>query len=367
LTVRHSDAEPRDWLRLYRTDGIGPVHFFRLIERYGTAAAALAALPQIARRAGRPAPVPPSRAAADQELTALRRAGGQLLLASQAAFPPGLRVLEVAPLLMLLGDPGLLNRRSIAIVGARDASAAGQRLARQLAFDLGAAGFCVVSGLARGIDAAAHEGGLPGGTVAVLAGGVDVVYPREHAALYRRIIAEGAVVAEMPPGTQPLAPHFPRRNRLIAGLAQGVVVVEARLRSGSLITARLALEQGRDLFAVPGSPLEPRAQGPNSLIKQGAMLVENAEDVILGLGVAALPPPPPAPAPVMAAAAQDSAETLSLAHREVAALLSVTAVTVDEILRQCQLSAATLSLVLLELELVGRLERHSDQRVALRT
>jgi DNA processing protein len=352
-----------DWLRLYRSENVGPASFFRLIERYGTPVAALEALPGLARRGGKARIKIASRTDAEKELAALDRLGAKLLLASDPDFPIALRVLEIVPLITLLGNRALLHRPAIAIVGARDASLAGCRIARQLAVDLGLAGFCVVSGLARGIDAAAHQGGLAGGTLAVLAGGVDVIYPATHEALYHRIVEQGLVVAELPPGTQPQAQHFPRRNRLIAALAQGVVVVEARLRSGSLITARCALDQGRDLFAVPGSPLEPRSAGPNNLIKQGAMLVESAIDVIDALGLA--PPPravlaPPPPPPV-------SEKALPAAHEKVASMLSVTAVTVDEILRQCQFSAATLSLVLLELELAGRLRRHSDHRISLRT
>jgi DNA processing protein len=354
--------QQRDWLRLYRSENIGPASFFRLIERFGSAAGALDALPDLARRAGKKKIrlCPPSQA--DSELEALDRLGGKLLLAGDPLFPPALRVLEIAPLLTLRGDCRLLARPAIALVGARDASIPGRKIAQTLAADLGRAGFCVVSGLARGIDSAAHRGGLATGTLAVLAGGVDVVYPPENDALYRQIVEQGCVLSEMPPGFSPQAPHFPRRNRLIAGLAQGVVVVEAKIRSGSLITARLALDQGRELFAVPGSPLEARAAGPNSLIKQGAWLVESAEDVLAALGASSLPPgaaPSPLPEPV-----DESA--LSAAHESVARCLTVTAVTVDEILRQCQLSPSTLSLVLLELELAGRLQRHPDQSISLR-
>jgi DNA processing protein len=355
--------EALDWLRLYRSENVGPAGFFRLIERFGSAGRALEALPELARRGGKRGIRIASRAEVERELAALDRLGARLLLADHPDFPLALRVLEIAPLLTLLGDASLLARPSVAIVGARDASVAGCKMARQLAADLGRAGFCIVSGLARGIDGAAHQGGLASGTVAVLAGGVDIIYPSEHARLYREIVEQGAVLSELPPGTQPQAKHFPRRNRLISGLAQGVVVVEAQLRSGSMITARFALEQGRELFAVPGSPLEPRSAGPNSLIKQGAQLVENAADVIDGLGPLALPPPPP---PLPNESPPEDGPALSAAHERVAAILTVTAVTVDEILRQCQLSPATLSLVLLELELAGRLQRHPDQAVSLK-
>jgi DNA processing protein len=265
----------------------------------------------------------------------------------------------------VLGDPALLTRPSVALVGGRDASLNGRKIAHGMAAELGVAGFVVVSGLARGIDTAAHQGGLATGTVAVLAGGVDHVYPPENANLHAAIAESGCIVSEMPPGFAPTAQHFPRRNRIIAGLAQGVVVIEAKLRSGSLITARFALEQGRELFAVPGSPLDPRAAGCNALIKQGAALAENAEDVISTLGLLpGLAQPRFAP-PV--STNEEDGKSLSEAQRSVLSLLNVAAVTVDEILRQCQLSPSTLSLVLLELELAGRLERHPDMSVSLRT
>jgi DNA processing protein len=250
-------------------------------------------------------------------------------------------------------------------VGARNASAAGRRVARDIAAGLVEAGYAVVSGLARGIDASAHEGALGGGTVAVLAGGVDVVYPPENAALHRSIAAAGAMIAEQPLGTVPQATHFPRRNRIISGLAQGVVVVEAALGSGSLITARFALEQGREVFAVPGSPLDPRARGTNDLIRQGATLTESAADVIAGLEGWTAPRSEERPVeedePV-AAAGDDS--VLEAARQAILERLGPTPVEVDEILRQCQVTAAVARVVLLELELAGTLERHPGDKVA---
>jgi DNA processing protein len=286
------------------------------------------------------------------------------MTADHPAFPEALRALEIVPLLSVWGDAALLTKPSVAIVGGRDASLNGRKIAQMLAQDLGRAGFVIISGMARGIDTAAHRGGLESGTVAVLAGGVDQIYPPENAELHKLIVEQGCVVSEMPPGMVAQAQHFPRRNRIVSGLAQGVVLVEAKMRSGSLITARLALEQGRDLFAVPGSPLDPRSQGCNDLIKQGAALVETAEDIIAALGMLPRLPENPARTPVSAPAEDD--KTLSQAHKMVLPLLGVTAVTVDEILRQCQLSASTLSLVLLELELAGRLERHPDMSISLR-
>lgn len=360
--TRPNDA--LDWLRLYRSENVGPATFFRLIERYGTASRALEALPELAQRGGKKQFKPYPRDAADKELAALAKIGARLLTAEDPAFPEALRALDIVPLLTVWGDAGLLTKPSVAIVGGRDASLSGRKIAHRLASDLGKAGFVVVSGLARGIDTAAHRGALESGTVAVLAGGIDQVYPPENAELHAKIAAQGCLVSEMPPGMVAQAQHFPRRNRIVSGLAQGVVVIEAKLRSGTLITARLALEQGRELFAVPGSPLDPRSAGCNDLIRQGAALVETAEDVIGALGV--LPAPRQERPPTSVFAAEPDSKSLSDAQKTVMGLLNITAVTVDEILRQCQLSPSTLSLVLLELELAGRLERHPDLSVSLR-
>lgn len=353
-----------DWLRLYRSENVGPATFFRLIERYGTATRALEALPELAQRGGKKQFKAYPREAAEKELAALQKIGATLLTADDAAFPEALRALEIAPLLTVSGDAGLLTRPSVAIVGGRDASLNGRKIAQGMAQDLGRAGFAIVSGLARGIDTAAHRGALETGTVAVLAGGVDQVYPPENAELHARIADLGCVVSEMPPGFVAQAQHFPRRNRIVSGLAQGVVLIEAKMKSGSLITARLALEQGRELFAVPGSPLDPRSAGCNDLIKQGAALVETADDIIAALDTLPLPRLEPRSTPV--SAPEPDGGSLSDAQKSVMALLSVTAVKVDEILRECQLSPSTLSLVLLELELAGRLERHPDMSVSLR-
>jgi DNA processing protein len=357
-----------DWLRLYRSENVGPATFFRLLERFGSPARALAALPDLARRGGGRKPIgicPP--AAAEAELAAIERLGAHLVVSDDPAFPPALRPLWTAPLIIVRGNLGLLQRPAVAIVGARNASAVGRRMAAMLAGDLSRSGFLVVSGLARGIDGAAHAAALAGGTAAILAGGVDVVYPPEHRDLYRDICATGCAVSEMPLGTQPQASHFPRRNRLISGIALGVVVVEASPRSGSLITAQLAVDQGREVFAVPGCPLDPRCQGPNGLIRQGAQLTESAADVLDVLGHLLDRPSaepcrtamrPVAPPP------EDDAE-LAEARRLVARSLGGSPVPVDEILRQCQLSPAVMSTVLLELDLAGRLERHPGNQVSL--
>lgn len=362
-----TDIERRDWLRLYRSEHVGPATFFRLIEHCGSATKALEALPELARRGGGRIPRIAGVAAAERELEALRRLGGTLLLAPDAAFPAPLRALEIAPLLTVRGDPSILARPAVAIVGSRNASAAGRRLARDIAADLGQAGFMVVSGMARGIDGAAHEGALATGTAAVLAGGVDVIYPPENRALYGRIVEAGCAVSEMPPGAEPQASHFPRRNRLISGIALGVVVVEASAKSGSLITARLALEQGREVFAIPGSPLDPRSHGPNGLIRQGATLTESAVDVIEVLGgfLRHAPQPVRRPLPLAPAAPEAVGADVAAARPDVVRLLGPTPVAVDEIIRQCQLSPAVVSMALLELELAGRLERHPGGQVSL--
>jgi DNA processing protein len=280
-----SETERRDRLRLSRTETVGPVAAAALMARFGSATRALDALPRLSLRGGRSDPLKLcSVADAHLELEAGLKLGARLITAGEPEFPPRLAALDpTPPLLWTLGRIDLLARPSVAVVGARIASAGGQRFARQIAADLGQAGYVIVSGMARGIDGAAHEGGLPTGTIAVLGGGVDDIYPAEHTALYRRIAEIGCLVSENAVGRKAKAMDFPRRNRIISGLALGVVVVEAELRSGSLITARLAGEQGREVFAVPGSPLDPRARGTNDLIRQGAVLCEGAEDVLEGL------------------------------------------------------------------------------------
>ncbi|MEQ8370226.1 MAG: DNA-processing protein DprA [Alphaproteobacteria bacterium] len=364
-----SDEERRDWLRLIRTENVGPITFHALLHRFGSATAALAALPDLSRRGGRRGALRiPSRAAAERELIAVERLGASLIASVEPDYPEALAATEDAPpLLSVMGHRHLLRRPMVAIVGARNASANGLRFARSLAGELGRHDLVVVSGLARGIDGAAHEGALASGTVAVMAGGLDKVYPREHEALFERVCAEGAAVSEMAPGVQPQARHFPPRNRLVAGMSLGVVVVEAARRSGSLITARLALEQGREVMAVPGMPTDPRAEGPNHLIRQGATLVTRAEDVIEALA-GALQPRLDEPPAVAAPAGQPAAVTeieVDSAHQRLQSLLGPAPVVVDELIRECQLSAPAVLTALLELELAGRLERHAGGRVSL--
>lgn len=351
------DAERLAWLRLARTDGVGPVTFHDLLSRFGTAQAALSALPDLARRSGRAAPMRiPTSAEAEAELEAGDRLGARLICACDADFPQALGALDPPPpLIWARGRAELLERSAVAVVGARVASAAGQRFARGLAAELGAAGQVVVSGLARGVDGAAHEGALPTGTVAVLGGGVDDIYPPEHRKLYEAIAQDGCIVSEGRPGYTAQARDFPRRNRIISGLSRAVVVVEAELRSGSLITARLAAEQGREVLAVPGSPLDPRAKGTNDLIRQGAAICEGAEDVLRALetfGGFRAPEAPPYRAPP---ACLSEAEGHELRER-LAALLSPTPVSRDELVRAASAPASVVFAALVELSLAGRAE-----------
>jgi DNA processing protein len=361
--------------RLAQTEGVGPIAWRRLHTRYGSAEAALVALPRLARAGGRDTPPAiPTTAEAEHELDRLGKLGARVLVLDQPDYPPLLAMLDDAPpVIAVQGDPALLSARAVAMVGGRNASANGQRMAESLATAL-ARSVVVVSGLARGIDAAAHAGALATGrTIAVVAGGLDLPYPPEHAALQRRIAETGAVVAEAPLGTAPQARHFPRRNRIIAGLSLGVVVVEAAARSGSLITARIAQEIGREVFAVPGSPTDPRSRGANDLLRQGAILTETAEDVLDNLpqhpmfpsldnGIAA----PPGLAELRPELADDSLD-LPTARSQVLDLLSSSPTPVDDVVRRCQFSPAAVMVVLLELELAGRLELLPGNRVALLT
>jgi DNA processing protein len=362
---------------LCRTETIGPVSFYALLRRFGSARAALEMVPQLARRGERSKTVTPvTRTDAEVELTALQRLGARLVCWGEPSYPSGLAAIEDAPpILTVLGRAELLGGPIVAVVGARNASANGRRFSRDLAAALGQGGIVVVSGLARGIDAAAHLGALETGSVAVVAGGVDVVYPEENRGLHEALAREGAIVAELPLGTEPQARHFPRRNRLISGIALGVVVVEAAARSGSLITARFALEQGRDVFAVPGSPLDPRCRGSNDLLRHGAILTEGAEDVLSQLGAQlkhpAAPPRPNPSLPPPAAMDWPSAGTQppvadDAALELITERLGPTPVAVDELVRQCHLSAAAVATLLLELELAGRVERHPGNLVSLR-
>lgn len=369
-----TSAEAINRLRLTRTESVGPVTYRRLMERFSSPTEALAALPDLARIGGRAeAPRVPAMAEVEREAEAVRRLGGRFLFLGDEDYPEYLAELpDAPPVLAVLGDVSLLSAPAIGIVGARNASAAGLRFTEQLASELAAEKFTIVSGLARGIDGAAHEGAMrTGRTIAVIPGGLDVPYPPEHEALQQRIAENGAVVAEAPLGTAPVARHFPKRNRIIAGLTLGLVVVEAAARSGTMVTARLANEAGREIFAVPGAPLDPRAKGGNELIRQGAHLTESAADVLAALPGAIGPRQRRLPgfrdaAPDWDAPPKDSPAALAQARTAVPSLLGVGGMDVDELARRCQLSMAAMQAVLLELELGGLVESHHSGRVLLK-
>jgi DNA processing protein len=347
-------------LRLARTEGVGPALHRRLLARHGSAEAALGAL----------GPRAFPREAALREMEALEARGARLIFQDDPDYPPLLGLIEDAPLVLAAeGSLAPLGQRGVGLVGARNASAIARRFAEDLADALAVRDICVISGLARGIDAAAHAGALRSGTtIAAIAGGLDRPYPRENAGLQARIVAEGGLVlSEAPLGTAPLARHFPRRNRIVAGLSLGVVVIEAALQSGTLITARLAAEAGRELFAVPGSPLDPRSRGSNDLIRRGARLTETAEDVLAFLpeAPAALPILHLAELPEMPPETMEEPPAETGAAAQVLEMIGATPIAVDELGRRCQLSSPELSAILLELELAGRIETLPGNRVAL--
>ena len=368
-----STTERRDWLRLSRSENVGPASFRLLIDRFGSAGRALDALPDLSRRGGlnRSIRIYP-REEAERDLERADDFGARFVGLDEPDYPPLLRHIDQAPpLICLKGRADHFAKPAVAVVGTRTASALGRKFARELSLALGRAGLLVVSGLARGIDTVAHEATLETGTVAVLAGGIDVIYPPENERLHGEIAERGVLVTEMTPGTVPRGTSFPRRNRLISGLSLGVLVVEAALRSGSLITARRAAEQGREVFAVPGSPLDPRCGGTNKLLQDGATLVTGPGDildVILDLDrrrrrdltgfveaadIDADDPPEPAPEP-----------EADLRDR-ILALLGSASVEVDDLIREAGAPAQAVVTVLLELELAGRLERFPSSRVKL--
>jgi DNA processing protein len=364
-----SAAAALDWLRLARSRRVGPATFIRLVREHGSAGAALAALPAIAAEAGIPGYVAFSRAEAEAEWRAAEAAGARPVLLGAADYPGLLATIpDPPPLLWALGDPALAARPTVALVGARNASALGCRMASRLAADLGAAGFVVASGLARGIDAAAHRAALATGTIAVQAGGVDDVYPAENAALAADIAATGLRLSEMPMGREPRAQDFPRRNRIVSGLSLGVVVIEGALRSGSLITARNALDQGREVMAVPGNPLDGRAGGCNALIRDGATLVRGAADIAEALAAVLAgdhridvrsPARTHEASPVPVAAPSDPLEA------RLVGLLGTAPVPEDTLTRSLAAPAAAVAAALVDLELAGRVLRHPGGLVSL--
>lgn len=361
--LRLTDADRIARLRLIRSDNVGPRTFNSLMQHFGDSRTALEHLPDLARRGGGAGRIC-TEADALGELAAVKRLGVSLLAPGEAGYPPRLSTIDDAPpLLGVRGTPDVLMRPMIAIVGSRNASGAGLKFASQLAHDLGDAGFVVISGLARGIDQAAHRATLRSGTVAVLAGGHDRIYPPEHEDLLADLLGHGGAISEMPLGHVPRARDFPRRNRLISGASLGVVVVEAAHRSGSLITARMAAEQGREVFSVPGSPLDPRAAGTNDLIKQGATLTTEASDVINAVM-------PIMERPVMFGASEPDNEPLDfdagdLERKRIIDLLGPSPVSLDDLIRMSGASPTIVRTVLLELELAGRLERHGGGMVSL--
>lgn len=373
--IRLSDQQRLNWLRLIRTENIGSVTFRDLILFCGSAANAIERLPDLNIRGGGSRPVQvSSREDAEREIEAIERMGARLVGMGEPDYPQQLKNCEAPPPLVIIkGNPNVFHKPPVAIVGSRNASVVGARFTERLARDLGDAGFAIISGLARGIDAAAHKASLESGTVAVLAGGLDRPYPPENLPLYRVIPENGsALITEMPMGAEPRSRDFPRRNRIIAGLSLGLIVVEAAERSGSLISARMAGEMGRTVFAVPGSPLDPRARGTNTLLKQGATLVTNADDVIEALT--------PLISRKTIQSAEDQQDLLKQfdepseqphavttdEQRDILLdALSVVPIDVDTLVRHTSLDPSSAQLILLELDLAGRLLRYPGNQVAL--
>ncbi len=367
-SVLLSDEQRIDWLRLIRSQNIGPRTFRALLNHCGGARAALEALPALARRGGGTVvPKICSRAEAEREIAAAEKCGAAFVALGEADYPRRLQAIDDAPpIIAVRGNRAALALPAVAVVGSRNASAAGLKMTERIARGLGDAGFATVSGLARGIDAAAHRASLEkSGTIAVLAGGIDRLYPPEHAELAEDILAAGVLLTEMPFGWEPRARDFPRRNRLISGLALGVVIVEAAKRSGSLITARLALEQGREVFAVPGSPLDPRAEGTNGLLKQGATPVTEAADIITVLQPIIGTDVPLREPDIADEARAEDGEPAADERARVLGLLSPAPVSIDDLIRLSKTSPRVVRIVLLELEIAGRLERHGGGLVSL--
>jgi DNA processing protein len=364
-----SAEEKIAWVRLTRTETIGAITFHRLLAKYKTASRALEAAAHFS--SAKPLKIA-TRSQAEDEIAAVGKAGGCMIAACEDAYPLSLAAIEDAPpVLTVLGNPALLQKEAIGIVGSRNCSLNGRRFSQKLAMDLGQAGYVIASGLARGIDTAAHEGSLKGGTIAVVAGGADVVYPRENQKIYEQICEQGAVLSECAFGTQPIAQHFPKRNRIITGLSLGVVVVEANLKSGSLISARTAAEQGRDVFAVPGFPADPRSSGTNALIRDGATLVRSAEDILEQINsftssrFTGPVPYDPGLAEEAESFAFGDLQCSENARDLILTQLSPAPVGVDEIVRACQLRSSVVQGTLLELEISGLVQRLPGNRVCL--
>lgn len=366
-----SDTERINWLRLARSENVGPITFYQLINHFGSVDNALENLAELANRGGRKNPIKVLNSQeAEREILAHKKAGAHLVTSLDPEYPKSLMSLpDAPPVLSVFGIKSLLSNRSLAVVGSRNASLNGKRFAEDISKDLGSQGWVIASGLARGIDTHAHKGSLPTGTIAVLAGGVDHIYPPENQVLYEAIKEKGVVISEAPFGTSPKAHFFPRRNRLISGLSTGVIVVEAAIKSGSLITARYALEQGREVFAVPGSPYDPRCRGTNSLIAQGATLVQSVQDIVEGT-LSHLP---------AGTLQEDTAQyEENLTNNKITEVtdnkrlvveesLSHAPLGLDELARQCQICTEELLCIILELEIAGRITRTAGNQVALIT
>ncbi len=369
---RLSDQERIDWLRLIRSENVGPITFYQLLERYGSAGKALQALPDLCRKGGSGKPIklyPASRA--EYELEQAYRTGTRIVAFGEPEYPSLLANIEVPPpVLYMKGNLSLLSRPAISIVGSRNGSASGKQLTKIIASELGQLSYIIISGLARGIDTAAHDAGLRSGTIAVVAGGIDIIYPPENEKLQKAIGEQGIIISENPPGFRPRGKDFPRRNRIISGLSHAVLVIEAAMKSGSLITARYALEHNRELFAVPGHPLDPRAEGTNTLIKQGANMLTCADDVteVLAPMLRTLPLymrsetesnlPNAGEQPLSSDIPQKDRQKVMIA-------LGPTPTDIDELIRCTDLPAGAVHMVLMELDLAGRLERHGRQKVSL--
>jgi DNA processing protein len=365
-----SEQEKLDWLQLIRTENIGPITFHNFIDYYGSADAALKALPQLAAKSKRKKPLKAApRKDIEREYEALKKRGGDIVIATEDVYPLALGALEDAPpVLSYIGDVALFNKPTLGVVGSRNASHNGRKFTQSLATELGTQNQVIASGLARGIDTAAHIGALESGTIAVVAGGVDIIYPPENTKLYEEICEKGLVVAESPLGMPPRARDFPRRNRIVSGLSQGVIVVEANMRSGSLITARLAAEQGRDVYAVPGHPMDPRAEGPNHLIREGAQLIRHADDIMehvrdfsgTTLRDSALQKFDHLPMQDISHE-QDTGDIKELLRDN----LSHTPTKIDELVREFTLPVSAVQQALIEMELDGEIERLPGNRVSL--
>ncbi len=359
-----SNEERISWLRLSRTDSIGPITFQSLVSRFGSAAAAIDALPELSKRGGRIRALTVfPRARAEDEIARAQSLSAHMVAAGECGYPPFLRHVHGAPpMLCVAGNLDLADMDSVGVVGARNASASGLKLTRMIAHALAGSHILVASGLARGIDTAAHEASLHHATAAVLAGGIDHIYPPENDKLHRAIAERGLLISEMPPGTAPKAEHFPRRNRIISGMSRAVIVVEAAMRSGSLITARFAAEQGRDVFAVPGSPLDPRSEGSNRLIKDGAQILTSVEDVLDSLRMVQRPQ---ADVFLETESREPYGEPSEGDRQHLVSFLSPMETHIDDLIRESRLSADVVTGILLELEIAGRVMRSGGGRVAL--